>query len=175
MIAKVLLEFGNFMSDHFSKYFDIHDFIWFPDLPVREIRSSLFYKWGAEPHRDWLVCAKSPWICIRACVTLSLSFSGSLFLSLGCLPRCLLCSQKCWHLEILWIPSSWVGPTACTKETPAVTPHPKSVPVAGEEIDEITRPRRRSCWLQIILLSLVKSETRLRREPAHWPQWFPFV
>ena len=42
--------------------------------------SLLFYRWGAEPQSSWLVCPKSPWISIRICVRLWLSFSGSLFL-----------------------------------------------------------------------------------------------
>lgn len=110
MISEVLLEFYNFRSDHFQKCFHIHDFIWFPDLSVREIRSSLFYKWGAEPHRNWLVCPKSPWISIRAYARRWLSFSRPLFLSQGCLPLCFQCSQRLWHLETQWMPSPLGGP-----------------------------------------------------------------
>ena len=68
MISKVLLKLCNFVSEHFSKYFHIHDFVWFPDCPAREIRSMLFYKGGAESQRGWALCPKSPWISIRACV-----------------------------------------------------------------------------------------------------------
>lgn len=58
IISKVLLKSYNFMSEHFSKYFYIHDFIWFPNCPVREIRSLLFYKWGTGPQRGWAVLSK---------------------------------------------------------------------------------------------------------------------
>lgn len=166
MISKVLLKFCSFMSEHFSKYFHIHDFIWLPDHPVREIRSSLFHRWGAESQRGWMGCPKSPCIRVRACVRLWLSLSRSVFPSLDCLPCCLQCSQRLWCLEMLWMPSSWMGPSAWGERNSSWDATPESSPVAGEEIEEITRPRQRSCWSQIIL-SLIKSETSLWREPAH--------
>lgn len=82
MVPQALLEFCDFMSERFSKYFYIHDFIWFPDHPVRE-RTSLAYRKKAQLQWDWMLCPKSPWI--RAVVRLWLPLW---FQALS--PRCLL-------------------------------------------------------------------------------------
>lgn len=39
-------------------------------------------------------------------------------LSLVCLPCCLQCSQQPQFLEMLWMPSSWAGPTAWQERDP---------------------------------------------------------
>ena len=110
-------------------FFEVFSYSWFYLIswtPSKEVRSLVFYTWGAGPQRGRLVCPKSPWICVRACVKLWLSFSGPLSLLLGCLPQCLQCPQRLWCQEMLWMPFSWWAHWPGGKETLAGTSHPKT-------------------------------------------------
>ena len=140
-------------------------------MPSKEVRSLLFYTQGAGPQRGGLVCPKSPWSCVRACVGLWPSFSGPLSLLLGCLPQGLQCPQRLWCQEMLWMPFSWGGPLAWRERNSGWELTSQDCLPGGEQVEEFTRPKQGSCWLQIILFSLIKSGTRLWSEPALQPQY----
>ena len=145
-------------------FFEVFSYSWFYLVswtPRKEVRSLVFYTWGAGPQRGRLVCPKSPWICVRACVRLWLSFSGPLSLLLGCLPQCLQCPQRLWCQQMLWMPFSWVGPLAWRERNSGWDLTSQDCLPGGEQVEEFTRPKQGSCWLQIILLSLIESGARL--------------